>query len=325
MTRKITSADQPFTQALAKPSRKLSRNKSTLNSGYGGFLIPGIVLFTVIIILPFLMNIGVSFTKWQGIGTPVWIGLTNYQKLMRDTTFWASFKNNLILIIDITIIPTIIGLFLSTVLFGYMADRFGKPVSNFFRGGFYLPQILPVAIAGVIWGWLLQPDGTFNWFLRSIGLGFLAHNWLGDAATALPTVMMIMVWFQIGYPLVIFMAALQRIDPELLEAAALDGASGLQGFYYITLQLIRPEIFVVILTTTIYALKIFGQIFVLTRGGPGTATMVPSYFAYQNFFEKSNVGYGAAISTVMTLIILVVTVLFINFQTRQGRSLGENL
>ncbi|MEP6988901.1 MAG: sugar ABC transporter permease, partial [Chloroflexota bacterium] len=103
------------------------------------------------------------------------------------------------------------------------------------------------------------------------------------------------------------------------------GASGLQGFFYITLQLIRPEIFVVILTTTIYALKIFGQIFVLTRGGPGTATMVPSYFAYQNFFEKSNVGYGAAISTIMTLIILVVTVLFINFQNRQGRSLGDNL
>ncbi len=325
MTRKITTASQPFSGVIAKRGSKPAQNKSTLNEGYLIFLLPGIILFTLIIILPFLVNIGVSFTKWQGIGTPVWIGLTNYQKLMRDTTFWASFKNNLILIIAITIIPTIIGLLLSTVLFGYVADRFGRPVSNFFRGGFYLPQILPVAIAGVIWGWLLQPDGTLNWFLRSVGLGFLAHNWLGDAATALPTVMVIMIWFQIGYPLVIFMAALQRIDPELLEAAALDGASGLQGFFYITLQLIRPEIFVVILTTTIYALKIFGQIFVLTRGGPGTATMVPSYFAYQNFFEKSNVGYGAAISTIMTLIILVITILFINFQTRQGRGLGENL
>ena len=324
MTRKITSASQPFTGVIAKRGSKPAAHKSTLDQGYMIFLLPGIILFTLIIILPFLVNIGVSFTKWQGIGTPVWIGLTNYEKLMRDTTFWASFKNNLILIIAITIIPTIIGLLLSTVLFGYVADRFGRPVSNFFRGGFYLPQILPVAIAGVIWGWLLQPDGTLNWFLRSVGLGFLAHNWLGDAATALPTVMVIMIWFQIGYPLVIFMAALQRIDPELLEAAALDGASGLQGFFYITLQLIRPEIFVVILTTTIYALKIFGQIFVLTRGGPGTATMVPSYFAYQNFFEKSNVGYGAAISTIMTIIILVVTILFINFQTRQGRGLGEN-
>jgi raffinose/stachyose/melibiose transport system permease protein len=325
MTRKITSADHPFTEALAKTGRKSVQNKSTLNRGYGVFLIPGLILFTLIIILPFLVNIGVSFTKWQGIGTPVWIGLTNYQKLMRDTTFWASFKNNLSLIIAITIAPTVIGLLLSTVLFGYVADRFGRPVSNFFRGGFYLPQILPVAIAGVIWGWLLQPDGTLNWFLRSIGLGFLAHNWLGDATTALPTVMIIMIWFQIGYPLVIFMAALQRIDPELLEAAALDGASGLQGFFYVTLQLIRPEIYVVVLTTTIYALKIFGQIFVLTRGGPGTATMVPSYFAYQNFFEKSNVGYGAAISTIMTLIILVVTVLFINFQNRQARAQGDNL
>ena len=101
-----------------------------------------------------------------------------------------------------------------------------------------------------------------------------------------------MIWFQIGYPLVIFMAGLQRVDPQLYEAAELDGASWLQRFLRITIHLIRPEILVVLLTTTIAALKVFGPIFVLTRGGPGTATIVPSYFAYQNFFEKASVGYG---------------------------------
>ena len=286
--------------------------------GYTGFLLPGVILFLLIIIIPFLVNLGVSFTKWSGVQSPVWIGLDNYQKLLGDATFWASFTNNVIMIIAMTIIPTIIGLLLSTFLFDYIASKFGTAISNFFRAGFYLPQILPVAIAGVMWRWILQPDwGALNWFFNAIGLSSAAHNWLGDATTALPTVMMIMIWFQIGYPLVIFMSALQRIDPELLEAAQIDGASWLQRFYYITIHLIRPEILVVILTTTIAALKMFGQIFVLTRGGPGTATIVPSYFAYQNFFEKANVGYGSAISTVMTLIIIVLTVLFINAQSKQ--------
>ncbi len=317
MANKSASANQTLIAVELHGARAATHERTSLNRGYAIFLLPGVILFLLVIILPFLVNVGVSFTRWQGVGTPRWIGLANYQQAFTDTTFWASFRNNLILIIAITVVPTIVGLLLSSLLFDYVARRFGKSVSNFFRAGFYLPQILPVAIAGVVWGWLLKPDGAVNWVLNSVGLNALAHNWLGDATTALPTVMVIMVWFQIGYPLVIFMAALQRIDPELLEAAAIDGASGFQGFIHITLPLIRPEIAVVILTTTIYALKIFGQIFVLTRGGPGTATMVPAYFAYQNFFEKFNVGYGAAISTVMAFIILLLTAAFIFAQSRQ--------
>ncbi len=301
----------------------MAAKRSSLNSGYGIFLIPGVVLFLLIIIIPFLVNVGVSFTRWSGVGIPVWIGLDNYQRALGDSTFWASFKNNLILIIAVTVIPTILGLLLSAVLFDYVASKFGNRVSNFFRAGYYLPQVLPVAIAGVVWTWILQPDyGALNWLLKTVGLDFLVRNWLGDATTALPTVMGIMVWFQIGYPLVIFMAALQRLDPELLEAAAIDGATWFQRFYYITIRLIRPEIFVVVLTTTIYALKIFAQIFVLTRGGPGTATIVPAYFAYQNFFQKANVGYGATISTLMTVVIVALTFVFINIQSRQELSEG---
>jgi len=299
------------------------RKGASLNQGYTVFLIPGILAFLLVIIIPFMVNIGVSFTRWQGVGVPVWIGLANYQKAIGDATFWASFRNNLAMIVAMVIIPTLIGLLLSAILFDYIATKFGKGVSNFFRAGFYLPQILPVAVAGVVWGWILQPEGALNWLLNSIGLGSLAHNWLGDASTALLTVMGIMVWFQIGYPLVIFMAGLQRVDPELYEAAALDGASWLQKFYYITIHLIRPEIFVVVLTSTIHALKVFGQIFVLTRGGPGSATIVPSYFAYQNFFEKANVGYGAAIATIMTTIIILLTVIFINVQSKQELAEGS--
>jgi raffinose/stachyose/melibiose transport system permease protein len=296
----------------------VARPRSSLNKGYAIFLIPGILAFLLIIIIPFLVNIGASFTRWTGVGTPTWIGLANYQKAMGDATFWASFRNNLAMIVAMTIIPTIIGLLLSAILFDFVANKFGKGVSNFFRAGFYLPQILPVVIAGVVWRWILQPDwGALNWLLEAVGLGFLAHNWLGGADTALLSVMGIMVWFQIGYPLVIFMAGLQRVDLELLEAAEVDGASWIQRFYYITIHQIRPEIFVVVLTTLIHSLKIFAQIFVLTRGGPGRATNVPAYFAYQNFFERAQVGYGATIATVMAIIIILLTLVFINAQSRQ--------
>jgi ABC-type sugar transport system permease subunit len=130
--------------------------------------------------------------------------------------------------------------------------------------------------------------------------------------------MAIMVWFQLGYPVVIFMAGLQRVDPALYEAAEIDGASWWRRFWHITVPQIRPETFVVLLTCTIAALKVFGPIFVLTRGGPGRSTIVPSYFSYLNFFEKANVGYGAAIATVLALIIVVVTFLFLRVQERES-------
>ena len=119
------------------------------------------------------------------------------------------------------------------------------------------------------------------------------------------------------------MAALQRVDPELLEAAEIDGATWLQKFFYITIHQIRPEIFVVVLTTTIYALKLFGQIYVLTRGGPGSATIVPSYYTYQALFEQANVGYGSTIATVMTVIIILLTFAFIRIQVRSEFSRQE--
>jgi len=305
------------------PDSVKRRKGHPLQRGYVPFLIPGILATLIVIIIPFLMNVAVSFTAWRGIGTPTWIGFANYAKALGDTTFWASFRNNLFMIVAITVIPTIVGLFLAAFLFDYMAAHFGRFTANFFRVGFYVPQILPIAIAGVVWRWILQPNwGALNTLLRAVGLESLAYNWLGDAKTALLTVMVIMVWFQIGYPLVIFMAALQRVEPELYEAAAVDGANWLQRFFYITIDQLRPEIFVVVLLTLIGALKLFAQIFVLTRGGPGRATIVPSYFAYQNFFERSNVGYGATISTIMTVIIVVLTALFIYTQSRREGTEG---
>ncbi|HYD39774.1 MAG TPA: sugar ABC transporter permease [Anaeromyxobacter sp.] len=292
-----------------------------MHRGYGPFLVPGLALVALVVGLPFLTNVAVSFTRWTGVGWPRWAGLANYRRAFADATFWASFENNLVLLLAVTVIPTLLGLVLAVLLYDTVARRFGaRPVAAL-KAGLYVPQVLPVAVAGIVWGWILDPGGgALNAALHAVGLGRFAGNWLGDPDTALPSIMGIMVWFQLGYPLVIFMAAVQRIDPQLLEAAELDGARWHHRFHLVS-HLVRPELLVVVLTTTIYALKLFGPIYVLTRGGPGNATIVPSYFAYQNFFEKARVGYGAAISTLMTLIILVLTALFIRAQHRQERAL----
>lgn len=288
---------------------------------YLPYLIPGLLLFAGVIGAPFLMNIGTSFTEWAGVGTPTWVGLDNYRELATDGEFWASFRHNALVIVGMAIIPTMIGLVLASALTDLIDRHFGPRTASVLRACIYLPQVLPIVIAGIVWSWLLAPEnGAVNDLLDAIGLGSLAHDWLGDPATALWSVMGVMVWIQIGFPLVIFMSGLQRVDPSLYEAAEIDGATWAQRFWHVTIPQIRPEIFVVLLWTTIAALKAFPHIFVLTRGGPGGATSVPSYYSYVNFFEKTDVGYGSAIATVLTLIIIALTIAFLRLQ---GRELGE--
>ena len=284
-------------------------------SGYLPYLIPGALLFAAVIAVPLVINVWISFTRWPGVGSPRWVGLDQYRKLFSDTTFWASSRHNLALIVAMAIIPTVLGLILAAALF----DAVGKRAASTLRASFYLPQVLPAVVAGVVWGWILHPEyGAANAVLRFAGLDSWAHNWLGDENTALLSVMGVLVWIQLGYPVVIFMAGLQRVDPELYESAELDGASWWRRLWSITVPQIRPELYVVLLTCTIAALKTFDKIFVLTRGGPGGATNVPSYISFQNFFEKSNVGYGAAIATLLTVIIVGLTFLFLRAQGRQS-------
>ncbi len=160
------------------------------------------------------------------------------------------------------------------------------------------------------------PGGGVNSFLEALGLGSLTRDWLGDPSVALAPVMAVLVWVQIGFPLVVFMSGLQRIDPALGEAAQLDGAGWLRRFWHVTVPQMRPEVYVVLLWCAIAALKAFAPIYALTRGGPGAATNVPSYFSYQNFFEKTQVGCASAVATVLTLMIVALMVVFIRVQSR---------
>jgi raffinose/stachyose/melibiose transport system permease protein len=213
--------------------------------------------------------------------------------------------------------PAVIGLILAAALFDFIGKKFGARTASVLRACIYLPQVLPIAVAGIVWGWILDPEsGALNTLLKDVGLGSLAQDWLGNPKTALLTIMAVLVWVQVGYPVVIFMAGLQRADPALTEAAEIDGASWWRRLWRITVPQIRPEIYVVLLTCTIAALRVFALVFVLTQGGPGTATQVPSYFSYQNFFQYAQVGYGAAIATVLTIIIVLLSAIFIRVQNR---------
>jgi raffinose/stachyose/melibiose transport system permease protein len=301
-------------------ARRRGGHRRRGRSAYLLFLLPGLVLSLGVIVAPLLANIWLSFTSWQGVGSPKWIGAQNYTRLFKDENFWASFRHTALIIVAMAIVPTIIGLLIAAMLFDYVAKRFGNRTASAFRSSLFVPQVIPVAVSGIVWGWLLMPDGAFNATLRNIGLGSLAKNWLGDPDWALPSVMGVMFWIQLGYPIVIFMAGLQRINPELYEAAEVDGATWWQRFSRITVYQVRPEIYVVLVTTTIAAIKTFAQVFVLTgNGGPGNATLVPSFFAWRSFFQNADVGYGSAISAIMLVLILVVGSAFVWLQTRAGR------
>jgi raffinose/stachyose/melibiose transport system permease protein len=308
-----------------RSARGPRHNESLLPSqGRGGFwwyLIPGFALLFLIILVPLGWNIYLSFTSYRGIRPPIWIGTDNWVHLFTDATFWSSFRNSIAMIVAMVVVPTLLGLLLAAMLFDLVGKKFGAKVASFLRATYYLPQILPVVIAAIVIGWILRPDnGALNNLLQSVGLGHFASNWLGSPSTALASIMVVMVWVQVGYPVVIFMAALERVDPELYEAAELDGANWFQRFRAITVKIIRPEIFVVTLTCTIAALKVFGPVYALTRGGPGTSTIVPSYYSYSEFFQSQQVGYGATISTALTAVIIVVSIVFILAQNRSEQA-----
>lgn len=286
-------------------------------AGYWWYLLPGLVLVTAVVIVPLLVNIYYSFTSYRGILPPQWIGLENWQRLFADAKFWTSFRNSIAMIVAMVVVPTLLGLLIASVLFDLVGKRFGGRVASVLRATYYIPQIIPIVVAAIVIGWIARPeDGALNSVLGSVGLDGARQNWLGDPTWALPTIMLVLIWVQIGYPVVVFMAALARVDPELYEAAELDGANWWHRFRAITVAVIRPEMFVVSLTCTIAALKVFAPVYALTRGGPGTSTIVPSYYSYSEFFQRTQVGYGATISTALTVVIVVVALVFLVAQRR---------
>lgn len=300
----------------------MSRLPGNKPSRFIPYLIPGIIGIVCIIIIPFVWNIYLSFTQWRGVGKIKYIGLKNWERLFADRTFWQSFINSFWIIVAIVVIPTILGLLISSILTDVIQKKFGGKVASTLRALYYLPQLLPVAVAAIVMGWIFRPeDGVINSIFSTFGLNSLQHNWLGSPNTALPVLMFILGWIQLGYPIVIFMSGLQRVNPELYEAASLDGANWFQKFLVVTLPSIIPELLVVTLTATIGALKTFAPVYLLTKGGPGTRTIVPSYYSYNQFFQVQQIGYGAAISTALTAVIILFAIVFTIIQKKVEKNI----
>jgi multiple sugar transport system permease protein len=277
------------------------------------FLAPGLLLFVVFRVYPLLEGLRLSFTNARlGRTAYQYIGLVNYARLVDDVRYHVSLVNTAFYTVASTVPVLAIPLVLALAL-----NR-GR-LRNLLRSMFFFPFTLSVVTVGLAWLWLLDPVvGPFNYYLR--GLGVPTRSWLADPQTAMWAIIVTTVWWVTGYYLVIYLAGLQDIPRDLYEAAALDGAGGWRVFRSITLPLLRPVILFVVVTHIIGSFQLFGQVFILTGGGPGdtTRTVVQHLFetAFQNFFQ-----FGVA--SAMAWVLFAVTLLFSVVQFRLLRGHAE--
>lgn len=276
------------------------------------YLFPAFLIYLLFTLIPIADTVRSSFYDWGALGkSNTWVGLGNYINLLKDSNFLNAFSNNLSFIFFYSIIPILLGLFLASLL-----GRYPLPGFTFFRTVLFLPQVISMVVVGVIWRWMFHPTtGPINLFLGIIGLEHLQQAWLGSFQWALSAVGSVGSWVQYGFCMVLFLAGMQRIPGEYYEASSLDGANELQQFIYITLPGLKSEIGVALITTIIAALRVFDLVYATTRGGPGESTMVTGFLIYRTAILNNNIGYGAAMATVLTIVILSLSLLIRKLMT----------
>jgi len=268
------------------------------------YILPAALIYAAFVFAPFLHSIYLSFFDGNGITRMEFVGLANYVDIATNPTLRSAFFHAFELIVFYSLIPIAIGLLLATAL-----HRSRIRGVAFYRTALFLPYVIaPTAIA-VIWRWILAPRGPLNSFLEAVGLGFLARPWLGDFTWALPSVGMVGTWIMFGLVLALLLAGVQKIPNDLYEAARLDGAGPWMEFRAVTLPGLRYELVVALVLTMTAALRNFDIIYVMTSGGPGNATVVPSYLVYQQAFKVAQIGAAAAMGTVLVLVIIAVNLL----------------
>jgi raffinose/stachyose/melibiose transport system permease protein len=308
-----TAASVDTTAAPLPPTRRRAR--------YGGvtpwlFALPALLVYVVFLVYPAFSSLFFSLTDWDGLSPDYHIvGLDNYRAMAKDPVVVQAAINNLIWSVVTIVVPVVLGLFLAVMLNGKVR---GKPI---LRMVFYTPGVLPLVAVASIWGWLYNPQyGAVNAFLRDIGLGGLAQPWLGQNSTALAAVMVPAIWLRTGFPMLLYLAALQGIPQDQYEAATMDGATRFQQFWYITMPNLRPAHYIVIALSLIDSFKVFDLIYATTYGGPGTATQVMGTWMYFNVFQYYQAGYGTAIAVVITLAAIAVGIPYVRSQTKEHES-----
>jgi ABC-type sugar transport system permease subunit len=277
------------------------------------FVLPALLLYALFMIYPFVQSISYSLTDWNGVRpTKNFVGLGNYRELIGDSLLWLSLWHNVIWVIVGTIAPLAIGLLLAILLWNR------PPGFTLFRTIFFMPQVLSTVVIGIIWSWIYNPlFGNLNKLLDAVGLDEVSRGWLGDTTWALYAVLVAAVWATIGFVFVIFLAGLQNVSKDLLEAATIDGANGWQRFKDVTVPQLSNVINVVAALLLIGGFNVFDIIFVMTGGGPANATEVIATYTYKEAFTQNRVGYASTLSLVMTAISLVVSIAFIRLRERQ--------
>jgi multiple sugar transport system permease protein len=269
-------------------------------------LILGLLVFTY---GPVLAAFGLSFTKGDYISTPKWIGLDNYRALLDDKLFWKSLRNTLYYVVGV--VPA--GMVLSLLLALAMNQKLRGIV--FFRSIFFLPTISSSVAISLMWLWIYNPEfGVFNFLLRQIGLKGPA--WLSSSDWAMPAVIIMAVWRGLGYNMLIYLAGLQGIPDVYYEAAAIDGAGGWAKFWHITVPLLSPTTFMLLILGLIGAFQVFEYTYVMTQGGPVYATLTLVLNVYNNAFRDFQMGYASAMAYVLFFMLLGLTIIQFRLQRR---------
>ena len=293
----------------------LSRLKIRRESIIGWlFALPALLMYAFFVLVPFLFTIIFSFFRWNGVGPMTWMGLKNYLSVLQVPNLVGTIVNAFWLVVWFSFIPVGLGLVVASVIYRVATGRFGAIA----RTVLFLPQVIALVAAGIIWGWLLALPGVINQILKFIGLDVITRAWLGDFHWALPSVGMVGIWVLLGFCIVLLQTGMAKIDPSLYESARLDGANWLQEFLAITVPLLRHEIGVCLTVTVIAALAAFDIVYVSTAGGPGNSTAVPGIQIYILAFSQRAIGLASALA-VMLMILVVVVILPIQWLNQENK------
>lgn len=271
----------------------------------------GILAFNLaLLVIPIGWAFLGSFHEWNPLdGTFRYVGIANYAELLSSATFWKSAVNTTVFGVTVIAFRVVLGLALAYALYSKLT-RF----KTFFRTVFYMPVVTPLVAVAYVWKLMYHPQiGAFNTFLG------LDINWLYDSRFALATIILLTVWKDFGYAMILFLAGLHSLPEDALEAASVDGAGSWKRFWYVVLPLLRPMVLFVVVTSIITYLQTFVQVLVLTKGGPGTSTYILSYLLYDKAFLNYDFGYASALAFILLLVTGVLTFLF--FRLVGGRSL----
>lgn len=268
------------------------------------FLLPALIGTFVFIIIPVFFSFGLSFCEWDLLSSAKFVGLQNYKNLLTNPSFLLILKNTFVFAISVAVIGITIPLMLAAVINSKIRG------SEFFKTAYFLPFITPMIVAAIVWEWIFDPNnGLLNFILK-------AHiNWLYDTHTAMIALIIVSSWKLIGYNMVILLSGFSGINQNVYEAVKIDGANPLKTFFLVTLPLLSPTIFFVLVITTISSFQIFDLIYLMTQGGPMESTNVLVYWIYKNAFEFFNTGEASAGAYILFLIVLLLTV--VQWNTRK--------